>query len=96
MGITSDYVEKMQALLKKWDADFDVLTAQGKKAGSDVRTVYHERINELRAGRTAAHKTFHDLRVAAESASSQMHAGMDLAWESMRKSLEKAIADFRK
>ncbi|WP_018606500.1 hypothetical protein [Uliginosibacterium gangwonense] len=96
MGLTSDYVEKMQALLKKWDADFDVLAAQGKKAGSDVRAAYHERITELRAGRAAAHETFHDLRIAAESANSKMHAGMDLAWESMRTALEKAFSDLRK
>lgn len=96
MGTTSEYVEKMQALLKKWDADFDVLAVQGKKASADLRTAYHERIRELRAARAAAHETFNDLRIAAESANSKMHSGMDLAWESMRTALEKAFSDFRK
>lgn len=96
METTSEYVEKMQALLKKWDADFDVLAAQGKKASADLRTAYHERITELRAGRAAAHATFNDLSISAESANSKMHSGMDLAWESMRAALEKAFSDFRK
>ncbi|WP_157288438.1 hypothetical protein [Uliginosibacterium gangwonense] len=96
MKMTADYIEKMEVQLKKWDADFDLLAAEGKKVGADVRSAYFERIKELHAGRAAAQKTFHDLRAATESASSQMHAGMELAWESMRKALEKASADLKK
>ncbi len=46
--------------------------------------------------RDAAQKTFEEIRVANESAGTQMQAGMKAAWDTMQKALEKVTQDLRK
>lgn len=96
MGMNAEYVARMKTQLKKWDADVDALAAQGEKASAEGRAAYHERIQELRAGRDAMHKTFEEIRFAGESAGAQMHAGMEGALDKMQKALEKVSSDLRK
>ena len=54
------------------------------------------RIKELRLSRKAAQKSFQELRVATESAGAQMQAGMEVAWDTMQKALQKVSSDLRK
>jgi hypothetical protein len=95
MGMNDARIAKIEIQLKKWDADLDALAAEGEKAGAQVRAAYHEQIKHLREGRDAAHKTFHEIRVAGESAGEQMHAGLKTAWDTMQKALEKVSSDLR-
>jgi len=96
MGVTSEYREKMDAQLRKWDEDFDVLVAEGHRHSADARTAFHEKIADLSVRRSEAQKTLHEYYVAGEAVGAQMLAGVELAWESMRQALEKARADLRK
>ena len=96
MSKTTEYVAKMETQLKKWDADFDALEAKGEKAAAEARAAYRDEIRKLRANRDAAHKTFHEIRVASADVGAKMQAGMQSAWDSMQKALEKAAADIRK
>lgn len=96
MGMTKEYIEKMDVQLKKWDADFEALAAEGRQVALDARAGFYERIKTLRVGRNAAQKSFREFRTAADAAGADMHAGMEAAWESMRKALEKASAELRK
>ena len=96
MGMNAEYVARMKSQLKKWDADFDALVADGAKAGEETRTSYHEGITALRARRDAAQKTVEAIRFSGESAGAKMQAGMEEAWEAMRKALAKASSDLRR
>ena len=96
MSMKTEYVAKMETQLKKWDADVDALAAEGEKASAAARAAYHEGIKNLRVSRDAAQKTFQEIRVASESAGTQMQAGMKTAWETMQKALEKVSSDLRK
>jgi hypothetical protein len=96
MGMSAERVAKIENQLKKWDADVDALAAEGEKASTQVRAAYHEQIKHLRASRDAAQRTFHEIRVAGESAGEQMHAGLRTAWETLQKALEKVSSDLRK
>lgn len=89
MGTNSEYFAKMEAQLKKWDADVDALVAEGEKANDKARAAYHDRIKELRADREAAQKTYQEIRAAGESAGAQMQEGMTVAWQTMQKALER-------
>ena len=40
MSMHSEYIARMETQLKKWDADVDALTAEGKKASAEARAVY--------------------------------------------------------
>ena len=92
----SEYVARMETQLKKWDADLDALAAKGEKASAEMRAAYHERVSELRASRGAVQTTFKQMTAATASAGEQMQAGMQVAWETMQKALEKVSADLRK
>jgi hypothetical protein len=96
MGMSARRIAKIEDQLKKWDADVDALAAEGEKASSQVRAAYHEQIKHLRTSREAAQKTFHEIRVAGESAGEHMHAGLTAAWETLQKAFEKASSDLRK
>ncbi len=96
MAKNSEYVTTMEMQLKKWDAEVDALAARGEKAGAEARTAYQDQIKGLRASRDDAQKKFQEIRVASEAAGAQMQAGMEAAWKTMQKSLEKAASDLRK
>lgn len=93
MGTNADYLTGMQAHLKKWDADVDLLLAQSKKADGEVRTAYERRLKELRLCRKAAQKSFDEVRVATGAAGERMQAGLQGAWETMQATLEKVSSD---
>ena len=92
----SEYVARMEKQLKNWDKDLDALAAKGEKAGAEARVAYQEHIKDLRARRGEAQKSFQEMRLATEMAGAQMQAGMQVAWETMQKALEKVTADLRK
>jgi hypothetical protein len=96
MNTNSEYIAKMDAQLKKWDADVEELRAQGKQINADARAAYFGRIKELRASRDAAQKTFQAVRCASEVAGAQLQAGMEGSWDTMKKALERVSADLRK
>ena len=96
MSMHSEYIARMEAQLKKWDADVDALAAEGKKAGAEARAAYDERMKDLRASRDAAQKTFLEIRQATESAGAQMQAAMQGAWGTMQEAFEKASSDIMK
>ena len=96
MGANADYVTRMKAQLKKWDADVDALAAKGATASTEARIVYDEQVQSLRANRDAAQKSFQQMRAAGESAGAHMKEAMDAAWKAMQKNLERASSNFTK
>lgn len=96
MGVNADYVSRMKAQFKKWDAEVDELSARGASASDEARTVYVDQVRALRESRDAAQKSFQQMRAAGESASVHLKDGMEQAWKAMQKSLERASSSFPK
>lgn len=96
MGANADYVSRMKAQLKKWDAEVDVLAAKGALASAEARIVYDEQVQALRTSRDAAQKSFQQMRAAGESAGAHMKDSMEAAWKAMQKNLERASSNFTK
>lgn len=92
MSTNTEYVSTMQANLKKWDSDVAALAEKGKTTTGPARAAYEEGIKGLKASRDAAQRTFQQISTAAETASAQLHAGMDSAWKSMEAGLAKVSA----
>jgi hypothetical protein len=95
MSTNTEYITKMQTQLQAWDNDVDALRARGRTIATEARAAYFGRIKELRSSRDAAHKAFQEIRCASEEAGTQLHAGMQGAWETMRSTLDKITADLR-
>ena len=96
MSTKSEFVTRMEAHLKRWDADVDALAAQGEKVSADARTAYYARIKDLRASREVAQKAFQEILAASESARVQLQATMEATWEAMQKALGKVSSDLAK
>lgn len=96
MSKKSVFVTRMETQLKNWNSDVDALAAEGEKVKGKARAAYGEQVKNLRACSDAAHKTFHEMRIASESAAEEMQAGMETAWESMQKTLKRVSTDLRK
>ena len=92
MGANAEYVARMTEQLKKWDDDLDALAARGEQAGEDARGAYREQVKALRASRDVAQKSFVQMRAAGEKAGAQMKHGMESAWTTLRKGLDKVTA----
>jgi molecular chaperone GrpE (heat shock protein) len=90
MGIQTEYVARMKAQLKQWDADLDALAARTELASVEARAASQERIKDLRASRDAARKAFEQMRAAGEAAGAHMKTGMEAAWKSIQKGLDRA------
>jgi len=95
MSKNSEYISRMDAQLKKWDADVHELAAQGKTAGAEASAAFALHVKQLGSAREAAHKTFRQIRAASESASTQMQEGLEATLKAMQKSLDKVAADLR-
>ena len=92
MGVNSDYIARMKAQLKQWDADLDARGARTELARAEARAASHARIKDLRASRDAAQKAFQQMRAAGEAAGTQMKAGLEETWKTMQKGLQKATS----
>ena|SRR2546421_9054157 len=95
MSSNSEYVARIQAQLRKWDADVQDLAAQGKVAGAEASAALAAHMKQLGMTREAAHKSLRQIRAASESASKQMHDGLEASVKAMQKSLQKVAADLR-
>jgi len=93
MSTNAQYAATMRAKLKRWDADFDAITAGGAKVSNDA---YHEGVEALRASRDAAQQLVDEIRFASESAGAKLKVGMESSWESMRMALDSASAACKK
>ena len=96
MNEQSEFVTLMETQLKKWDAEVDALAAKGKEANAASHAAYEKQIEHLRSGREAMKKSFTQMQVATEAAGEKMRAGVEVAWDTMQKSLAKVTADLRK
>ena len=90
MGIQTEYVARMKAQLKQWDAELDALAARTELASVEARAASQERIKDVRASRDAARKAFEQMRAAGEAAGAQMKTGMEAAWKAIQKGLDRA------
>ena len=95
MNTTSEYVTGMQAQLKAWDANVDMLLTESRKADGEARTAYAKRLKELRLSRKAAQKSLEALRAATGATTAKTQAVMQEAWETMQQSLEKVSTELR-
>ena len=63
MGNREEYIDKLAARLKKWDAEIQKLETKAKNAKTDVKAKYTEKADELREKKESIQqkvKDFHD------------------------------------
>ena len=96
MSKKDDYYAKMNAQIKKWDAEVDNLRVKSEQMGAEARAKYAEQLKSMREARDAAFKRLQELQGASESAWQHLQSGVDSAWASMRSALDKASSKTNK
>ena len=68
MGNREEYIDKLTARLKKWDAEIRKLEEKAENAKTDVKAKYTEKADELRAKKESIQQKARDFREANEEA----------------------------
>ncbi len=68
MGNREEYIDKLAARLKKWDAEIRKLEKKAENAKADVKAKYTEKADELRAKKESIQQKARDFREANEEA----------------------------
>lgn len=83
------------AKLKKWQAKIDMLKAKADQAEAEQKIKYYEQIESLRTKQQHVHEKLDELRSASEGACEEVKAGVEVAWEDLRMSVERAVEKFK-
>jgi nucleotide-binding universal stress UspA family protein len=89
------YVEKMEAQLKEWGIQIDLLKAKAEKSKAEVKMKYLEQIQELKNKQEAAKQRLRGLRESGDEAWADFKEGVDNALSDLKKSLKKAVSRFK-
>lgn len=95
MATKEAYQKKLEAQLKEWDANLDVLSAKAQKTKADARISYENELESLRSKRATAHKKLEELGKRGEDAWEDMKDGVEKIWDDMGKAMEKLTARFK-
>lgn len=93
MSAATDGLPGTQVALRAWDARFEALVAEGRKAGGETRTAYDRRLKALRLDRKAARGAMDAALVAAGAPAEKAQAEVAAACEALHKAIERVEAE---
>ena len=77
MGNREEYIDKLAARLKKWDAEISKLEEKAEKAKTDVKAKYIEKADELRAKKESIQQKARDFRDVNEETFNSIKDGIE-------------------
>lgn len=95
MEIKDAYKQKMEAQLKEWDAQINLLEAKMENAGADIRVKRARQLDELRAKQRAASEKMKELGKASGAAWEQVKITADKIWDDLKAGVEDAHSKFK-
>lgn len=94
MGNREEYIDKLAARLKKWDAEIRKLEANAENAKADMKAKYTERADELRSKKESIQKKIKDVREVNEEALSSVKKNIEVSLTNLTKSINDAFNKF--
>jgi len=83
MGPMEANVDKMEAQLKQWAAQIDVLVEKAGKAGAQAGIEYRLSIDDLKAKRVIAQAKVDEFKAAGSEKWEGFKAGIERAWSDL-------------
>jgi len=90
-----EYIDKMAARLKEWDAEIEKLELKAETAKADVKASYNKKINELRLKKEEAHQKLEKIQDAGEDAWEELKDGAEKSWKIFEDSIKNAWGKFK-
>lgn len=95
MEIQKAYKQKMEAQLKEWSAQIDLLEAKAQNAGADMKVMRAKQLHELRAKQRAASEKLKELGKASGAAWEQVKTTADKIWDELKTGVAEAHSKFK-
>jgi hypothetical protein len=89
------YEEKLDAQLKEWNAQIDLLKAKADKAKADVKIDYYKTIDTLQRKQDAARTKLQELKTAGDEAWEDLKTGAEKAWSEVKAAYHDATSKFK-
>jgi hypothetical protein len=90
------YQEKIEAQLKEWGIQIDLLKAKAERSKAEVKIKYLEQIEELRKKQEVVKEKLHELRQSGDEAWEDFKDGLEEALDEMKKALKRGASRFKK
>lgn len=95
MELRNAYKQKMEAQLKEWSAQINLLEAKLDKFSAEMRVKRAEELHALRARQHAAAEKIKELEKSTGDAWNQTRATADKMWEDLKASLSDVKNKFK-
>lgn len=95
MHMHKEYKEKLDAQLKEWSAQVNLLEARIDSFTADMKIMRTEEIQALRAKQHAASEKLKELGKATGDAWEQVRGTADKMWDDLKKGLSDAQSKFK-
>jgi len=89
------YEEKLDAQLKEWSAQIDLLNAKAKNAKADAKINYYKTIEALQHMEDEAGTRLNRLKTAGDGAWEEIKTGVENAWDEVRTAFHNAVSEFK-
>jgi archaellum component FlaC len=89
------YEQKIDAQLKEWGTQVEVLKAKAEKAKTEAKITYLKQIEELRRKEESLRGKLHELKGSGDEAWEDFKGGMEEALSDMKKALKRAASRFK-
>jgi chromosome segregation ATPase len=89
------YEEKLDAQLKEWSAQIELLKAKAGNAKADAKMEYRKTIGALQAKQHEAETTLQELKNSGDEAWEDLKAGAEKAWLEVKTAYHEASSRFK-
>ena len=89
------YEEKLDAQLKKWNAQIALLKARAGKAKAEAKIEYYKTIEALQHREEEARAKLHELKTAGDEAWEDLKIGAEKAWTEVKAAFHSAALKFK-
>jgi chromosome segregation ATPase len=89
------YAEKVEAQLKEWGTNIDILKAKAEKAKAEAKIKYYERIQDLRAKQESLDQKLQELKESGEEAWEEVKTGVDQAIKDLKEAFKRAKSKWK-
>lgn len=87
-----DFLERLEAAHRDWDARFDILKNKASEATAGLREELREEVDALAGKRTAIEVRMQELRRRTEDAWEDLREGMESAWKELQDTLHRVAS----
>jgi multidrug resistance efflux pump len=89
------YEEKLDAQVKEWSAQIELLKAKADKAKADVKIEYYKTIEALQSKQNEAKAKLQELKTAGDEAWEDLKTGAEKAWAEVKTAYHDASSRFK-